>query len=53
MELYFYFLPVDPPNVTVPSSLTVQEGTPLSVNCTVDANPDPWEVKWEKVRTWG
>ncbi|PVD27478.1 hypothetical protein C0Q70_12639 [Pomacea canaliculata] len=48
-RLSIYISVVYPPNVTVPSSLTVQEGTPLSVNCTVDANPDPWEVKWEKI----
>ncbi|XP_071095594.1 nephrin-like isoform X1 [Haliotis cracherodii] len=38
-----------PPVLTVPSSRTVEEGSSLNITCNYDANPEPYQVHWERI----
>ncbi|KAH9500360.1 hypothetical protein Btru_071594 [Bulinus truncatus] len=38
-----------PPILSVPPTLTVNEGDPINVNCNIDANPKPFEIVWSKM----
>ena len=50
-SMMFLFISADPPVVSVPVEKNVPESTRLSVTCSVDANPYPYQITWEKVGT--